>query len=533
MTTLRYRSLMLPILLCIGACEESDKVVVDTEDLDGDGYSSFYGDCDDSDPHTFPGAAELDSETACMTDSDDDGWGATAGPADGKWEAGTDCDDEAIQLGSLTTDGDCDGVSLSIDCDDQDATLPAEDDEDCDGTLKDVDCDDLDAALNDHDADGDGVTSCLGDCDDTKALIYPGASESCDDVDNDCNGEIDDGLLIDYYPDVDADGYGDASSPIASCDPQPEWITVGQDCDDSNPYIHPEATELCDSVDNDCNGTVDDGITCGVDEVEMCQDENLGTYVGAAAASDTVVGKGRQYDSYSLPYYCRGSGEDYTYRWVSPITASWNITASWSDPAFNGMIAVMEEDCEGLLTCDGDSNPTITIDALEGEVFTLLIQSDYESDSEGEYQLDIMVTSRDEDEDGYDTFLDCDDSDPSISPEAVEICDAIDNDCDGDVDEGLDCEGTDPGDSCQDESLGSYIGTSIATGSTVGLSDDFDGSCGSSGGYDISYRWTVPFTGTFQIDTDGSDFDTLFICGESTVPMKSFVMTMGANLFVP
>ena len=85
----------LGALLGVGltACQDT-KALYGVEyvpyDLDEDGYEDFE-DCDDGDPYTFPGAAIEDSETACMTDFDGDGYGDN-NPAVGV-EAGTDCDD--------------------------------------------------------------------------------------------------------------------------------------------------------------------------------------------------------------------------------------------------------------------------------------------------------------------------------------------------------------------------------------------------------------------------------------------------------
>ena len=100
------------------------------------------------------------------------------------------------------------------------------------------------------DIDGDGFTLVEGDCDDTNASIYPGAYEECDGKDNDCDGEIDEGCIVDN----DGDGY---------------YSDV--DCDDSNADIHPGATEDCNGLDDDCDDQVDEGTPC--DDGNECTED--------------------------------------------------------------------------------------------------------------------------------------------------------------------------------------------------------------------------------------------------------------------
>jgi hypothetical protein len=111
-----------------------------------------------------------------------------------------------------------------------------------------------------EDLDADGYDDAV-DCDDTNIEVFPGAEEVCDDIDNDCNGLIDEALTITYWPDLDLDGYGDPSTPTPSCDPIEGYVYNNQDCNDSDETIYPNAEELCDELDNNCNLVIDEN--CG------------------------------------------------------------------------------------------------------------------------------------------------------------------------------------------------------------------------------------------------------------------------------
>ena len=98
------------------------------------------------------------------------------------------------------------------------------------------------------------------DCNDLSADDYPGATEQYDNRDNDCDGETDEGGNV-YYRDVDSDGFGVSTNTVESFEPMPGYVDNYDDCDDSNAQINPISVEEFDSVDNNCDGQVDEGFT--------------------------------------------------------------------------------------------------------------------------------------------------------------------------------------------------------------------------------------------------------------------------------
>lgn len=117
-----------------------------------------------------------------------------------------------------------------------------------------VDCGDLSLT-------GDYTGPALAlDCDDTEAFVSPDATETCNLTDDDCNGLVDDAVGTPYpwFVDRDQDGYGDALSEVdAVCAPGPDWLATGEDCDDDDGGVHPDAPEACNGVDDDCDDALD------------------------------------------------------------------------------------------------------------------------------------------------------------------------------------------------------------------------------------------------------------------------------------
>lgn len=110
------------------------------------------------------------------------------------------------------------------------------------------------------DADGDGF-NVIDDCDDNNADINPDAEEICDEIDNNCDGDVDSGLGLTIYADTDGDGYGNEGSAASSCEIPDGYAAEGGDCDDTDALIYPGAEEFCNGLDEDCDGTTDNNAT--------------------------------------------------------------------------------------------------------------------------------------------------------------------------------------------------------------------------------------------------------------------------------
>ena len=187
-----------------------------------------------------------------------------------------------------------------------------------------------------EDADGDGACA-FADCDDHDPLVFPGTADTCDGVDNDCDGTVDEGL------DQDGDG-------VSTC---------AGDCDDFDGTNAPTLAEICDHHDNDCDGDVDEGFDADGDGQKTCE--------GDCDDADPEVFTGQ-------PEACDDGKDDD----CDPTTSD-----------------LGDDDGDGVTLCDGD----------------------------------------------------CDDHDPTAYPGADDGCDGVDNDCNGVVDEHpacWACNATDP-----------------------------------------------------------------------------------------
>jgi hypothetical protein len=301
------------------------------------------------------------------------------------------------------------------------------------GTCGQVDCNDNNGAINpgaaevcdgsDNNCNGqvdEGVVNACGTC-------GPAPEEVCDGTDNNCNGQVDEGLTFD----ADGDGYTALDSCAGSAD----------DCVDNNPAINPAAPENCtDGFDNNCDNVIDDADSNAVGcpappppPEPTCQDIDQDGYTDLA---------------------CGGTDCNDQDAAISP-----NASEDCTD--------TVDNDCDGFVDAQD-------LNAVDCPVDPPCIDIDADTYS-GE---------------GADCGpVDCDDSDANVYPGATELCDdGMDNDCDGLTDEGCDvacpdldgdgftdalCGGTD----CADDNVAVNPGAAEVCGNGVdencnGTSDD-------------------------------------------------------------
>jgi subtilisin-like proprotein convertase family protein len=392
--------------VCDGVDNNCDLVIDEGfADVDADGVAGCAGDCDDNEPTVFPGAVELcDGLDNDCNGFDDAGNVGVAGEetdddGDGQWECEGDCDDTeaAVFTGGVeicdTFDNDCDPSTVET-----------------------------------VDGDGDGESECDGDCDDDDPLNFSAGSEVCDGLDNDCDA------LEDEDFDVDLDGFYTAAD--ADC-----LVTWGPgDCDDADPLVFPGATEDCDGLDNDCDGLVDavpvlDETLVG-DLTDPALSSTLGTVTFDAEMelSGTVMGVVVTLD------ITHTFDSDLDVFLVSPVGTRVELFTDVGgiEDNFVGTVlddAATESIATGLAPFTGTFAPEGSLSDLFGEpaqgTWTLEITDDLGGDDGTLDSWGIVVSLADPDGDGAFACDDCDEDEPTVFDGAPELCDGIDNDCNG------------------------------------------------------------------------------------------------------
>jgi hypothetical protein len=376
------------------------------------GYVTNSSDCNDANFGVKPGAAE-----ACNGVDDNCNGSVDEGVATSTYYRDADGDGRGNpSVSTQACSAPAGWVSNSNDCNDADANLPRYFSQDSDG-------------------DGYGSIAVFGpapygcvppagysytsnDCNDGNPSVHPGAAEACNGVDDNCNGSVDEGAAGGtYYRDADGDGRGNPSVSTQACSAPAGWVSnssdcndadaslpryfsqdsdgdgygsiavfgpapygcvppagysyTSNDCNDGNPSVHPGAAEACNGVDDNCNGSVDEGMTSG-------------TYYRDAD------GDGRGNPSVSTQACSASAG------WVSN-----------------------SNDCN-----DADAN------------LPRYFSQDVDGDGYGDIAVFGPAPYGCVPPAGYSyTSNDCNDGNPSVHPGAAEVCNGVDDNCNGSVDE--------------------------------------------------------------------------------------------------
>ncbi len=442
----------------------TDSTPPDTDaflDKDGDSYGEAE-DCDDHNDAIHPGAEEacdgVDNDCDGLVDDADE---TVSGQS--TWHQDLDGDGYGnAEMSQVACEAPSGFVADNTDCDDLSALFhPGAEESDCTDE-RDLNCD---GSVGYADADGDGFAACE-ECDDAVASNNPVALEICDGADNDCDGELDESDAVDvgtWYADTDADGYGDAASPTEACDMPSGHVADDTDCDDTSPDVHPDAVEVCDTVDNDCDGWVDDtdpdvtgtttffvdadgdghgGSSLQVDACEApggyvtssddCNDLDAATFPGAAETCDLADNDcdGATDEGVGSTWYADSDGDGYGNGSVSQESCdapSGYVGNSLDCDDFSATTSPASyEVCDGV---DNDCDGSADEDAINAVTF-------YEDQDGDGYGVVSSSTSACTAPSGYAaTSGDCNDADNAIHPSASEVCDTVDNDCDGATDE--------------------------------------------------------------------------------------------------
>ena len=459
----------------------------------GDDWVADQSDCDDLEPTVYPGADErcdgVDNDCDMLVDED---------PVDAStWYSDADGDAYGDPTAGTTACAQPGGTVLdNSDCDDSDAVVnPGATelcngyDDDCDALVDDADPSLVGGSARYADSDGDGygnaavvVFACdlpvgyaavSGDCNDADATVSPDADETCDGVDNDCDGVSDESDAVGaptWYADMDGDAYGDPSSATTACSVPSRHVADATDCDDGVAAINPAAAETCNGIDDDCDGLVDDddpsvsGTSTWYADSDGDGYGDASTVVMACWASSGVVASATDCDDTDAAVNpgaaeaCNGYDDDcdglVDDADRSPTgTSTWYIDADgdgYGDSSRTSAACAQPSGYSAVATDCHDGNASIhpgaseVCDGVDNDCDGLVDDDDgslsggstwyVDADLDGYGDPGASVTACSEPSGYVSDSTDCDDDDADVNPDAIEVCNGYDDDCDGLVD---------------------------------------------------------------------------------------------------
>jgi hypothetical protein len=200
-----------------------------------------------------------------------------------------------------------------------------------------------------------------------------------------------------FYADADGDGHGDPATTSVACAEPTGFTTTRDDCDDTNTAIHPGADEVCNELDDDCDGAIDVGAIDRVVYFLDRDDDGFGDDTTMDGRCTPPMG------SASVGGDCDDTNAD-----VHP--AADELCNGWDDDC-DDLVDVDDPDVQGAAVWFADADQDAFGDPDSGTLYCL--------------PPDGAVV------DG----TDCDDTNPAVHPQADEVCNEIDDDCDELVDD--------------------------------------------------------------------------------------------------
>ncbi|MBK6482695.1 MAG: putative metal-binding motif-containing protein [Chitinophagaceae bacterium] len=237
-----------------------------------------------------------------------------------------------------------------------------------------------------------GYVANSSDCNDNNNLINPAAMEICNTIDDNCDTQTDENVQSVFYADSDNDNYGDLSVSTLACTPPSGYVANSSDCNDNNNLINPAAMEICNSLDDNCDTQTDENVQSAF--YADSDNDNYGDLSVSTLACTPPSG-----------FVANNSDCNDTDNLINP--AAIEICNSLDD----NCDTQTDENVQTTFYVDSDNDNFGDVDST---VLACTIPVGFVSDN-----------------------TDCNDSDNTVNPFAVEVCNSIDDNCDTQTDENV------------------------------------------------------------------------------------------------